>query len=137
MALGAVAVSPVIASAPHRVLDINPSGDSNPSNLTAVGNTLYFTAGAMTRVRDIYPGASSGEPSWLTAMGGSLYFCANDSVHGAELWKSNGTTAGTVGLTDINPSGDSSPSYLTGISGTLFFTATDGASGVELWKRAS
>jgi ELWxxDGT repeat protein len=52
-----------------------------------------------------------------------------------ELWKSNGTAAGTVLVKNIDPGGGSSyPSNLTNVSGTLFFAATDGTHGVELWK---
>jgi ELWxxDGT repeat protein len=51
------------------------------------------------------------------------------------LWKSDGTTAGTVMVKDINPgSVSSNPSYLANVNGTLFFSANDGTHGVELWK---
>ena len=36
-------------------------------------------------------------------VGDTLFFAANDGVHGTELWKSDGTEAGTVLVKDINP----------------------------------
>ncbi len=56
---------------------------------------------------------------------------------GAELWKSDGTAAGTVLVKDIYPPGyygSSNPSNFTNVNGTLFFTANDGTNGTELWK---
>ena len=55
---------------------------------------------------------------------------ANDGVHGFELWKSNGTEAGTVLVKNASP-GDrgSYPSGLTNVNETLFFQASG-----ELWK---
>jgi ELWxxDGT repeat protein len=51
------------------------------------------------------------------------------------LWKSDGTSSGTVLVQDINPgAGSSSPSNLTNVKGTLYFRAYDGSHGFELWK---
>ena len=53
----------------------------------------------------------------------------------AELWKSDGTAAGTVRVLDIYAgSRNSDPSSLTNVNGTLFFAAYTGSSGYELWK---
>ena len=67
-------------------------------------------------------------------MDGTLFFRANDGEHGDELWKSDGTAAGTVLVKDINPGGSGTIDNLTAVDGTLFFTADDGEHGNELWK---
>jgi ELWxxDGT repeat protein len=65
----------------------------------------------------------------------TVFFAANDGVHGSELWKTNGTSAGTVVVKDVAPGGYGSyPAYLTNVNGTLFFTAPDGPHGTVLWK---
>ncbi len=67
-------------------------------------------------------------------MNGTLFFSANDGSNGRELWKSNGTSVGTVLVKDIRPGSESSsPLYLTNVNGTLFFSAEDGSAGRELW----
>jgi ELWxxDGT repeat protein len=86
-------------------------------------------------VKDIYPGSGSSSLDYLTNVNGTLFFSAYDDTNGYELWKSNGTAAGTVMVKDIYPgSGSSSLDCLTDVNGTLFFSADDGISGVELWK---
>ena len=42
------------------------------------------------------------ERFWLTALGNMVLFSANDVVSGAELWRSDGTPAGTVRVRDID-----------------------------------
>lgn len=58
-------------------------------------------------VKDINPHGSSN-PSELTRVGSTLFFAANDGVHGYELWKSDGTAAGTKMVKNIRPYGKSS-----------------------------
>ena len=133
------------------VKDINPSGHSSPTYLTAIGTSVYFraddavhglelwksdgSAAGTVLVKDIYPGGGGSAPYNLTAIGTSLYFVATDAVHGFELWKSDGTDAGTVMVKDINPGGgDSNPDYLTAIGTSVYFQASDAVHGTELWK---
>ena len=46
-------------------------------------------------------GTGSSNPGWLTNVNGTLFFLANDGVNGTELWKSDGTEAGTDFVKDI------------------------------------
>jgi ELWxxDGT repeat protein len=72
------------------------------------------------------------DPEELTRVGNVLFFSAQ-GAGGRELWKSDGTDAGTVRVKDIRPgSGSSNPTALTDVDGTLFFMAFDGTDG-GLW----
>ena len=71
----------------------------------------------------------------LAELNGLLLFAGPTSWYPHELWRSDGTAAGTKLVEDINPgSGDSSPLSLTNVGGTLFFAASDGMNGYELWR---
>ncbi len=73
-------------------------------------------------------------PSDLTAVGDTLFFLADDGVNGEELWKSDGTPAGTEMVENIGPAGASSNAQaLTSFNGKLYFAADDGTNGSELW----
>src|SRR5262245_8795272 len=88
-------------------------------------------------VRDInsVPEAVASDPRLLVQVGATIYFVASTPQMGRELWKSDGTAAGTALVTAIRPGGEcSSPDSLVGVGGTLFFTASDGSTGSELWK---
>src|SRR5437879_1125330 len=52
-------------------------------------------------LKDINPSPLNSNPAQFTPVGNATYFVANDG-HGTELWKSDGTAAGTVLVKDIN-----------------------------------
>lgn len=140
-----------VLSATSLPIDLNPTGASAPSELTVVGDLMYFAATngtngrelwvtdgttAGTRmVKDIAPGSAGSTPTDLVAIGTTLYFAA-DGGNGRELWKSDGTAAGTAMVLDITPTGTASSAVdnLIAVGGVLYFTANDGINGVELWK---
>src|SRR5262245_2647332 len=51
------------------------------------------------------PQYDPSDPGYLTDVSGELFFAADDGIHGSELWKSDGTTAGTVLVKDIRAGG--------------------------------
>gem|GEM_PF-5635002 len=64
-----------------------------------------------------------------------MYFTASSLREGKELWKTNGTPAGTVLVKDINPGiCPSDVGYLAAMGGKLYFTANYGIHGAELWQ---
>ncbi len=74
-------------------------------------------------------------PRNFTRVGPHVYFTATTYLHGTELWRTDGTAAGTSLVLDIRPGLESSDiSNLTNVNGTLYFTANDGTSGRELWR---
>lgn len=63
------------------------------------------------------------------------YFNKSDGISGMELWRSDGSAAGTQRLTDINTgSASTHPTFLVEMGNVLYFTADDGSHGMELWK---
>ena len=133
------------------VKDIYPGGDSNISHLTNVNGTLFFVASDATHGRELWKsdGTTAGtvlvkdinlsgdsNPAFLTNVNGALFFVAYDETIGHEgtttLWKSDGTTAGTVHVRGIGM-WNFNPENLTNVNGTLFFSAND-LNGMELWK---
>ncbi len=130
------------------VKDINPGPGvgSNPTGLTAFEGELYFsandgtngaelwksdgTAAGTVMIKDIQAGGGGSLPGSLTEAGGQLFFAANDgpgfTEHGTELWKTDGTAAGTVMIKDIEADGcygGSLPRQLAAVGGLLYFVA--------------
>lgn len=101
---------------------------------TSIGQELYKTDGTtVSLVKNIYPNSNKDSyPNNFAALNGSVYFSATNGSNGFELWKSDGTGAGTEMVKDINPGSGSSFSTNTPIkvfNNELFFTY-----GTELWK---
>src|SRR5215213_5833722 len=134
------------------VADINKTGaGGNPSQIAVVGDTAFFAGFDITRgtelwktngtmagttfVKDIYPGTTNGfpnssEPRYLTNVNGTLFFAAFNPNQGHELWKSNGTAAGTVLVKDIWSGTDGgNPIFLTKSNGLLYFRAFEPLTG--------
>jgi ELWxxDGT repeat protein len=103
--------------------------------LLASGLSAALVADIVPGIYGSNPGGLYSNASGFVVMNNTLYFAADDGVHGSELFKSDGTAAGTVLVKDINPgSASSSLSNMTPVGGTLYFAADDGVHGYELWK---
>lgn len=111
---------------------------TNAANGTELWSSDGTVAGT-TLIKDVNPGATSSNPvggdDGFTIVGTTLYFTADDGTTGRELWKTDGTTAGTVLVKDLNAVAIGFP-YVYGspVPNTLFFTVTTVANGLELWK---
>src|SRR5262249_43357799 len=118
----------------------------DPTGLSSFYGRAYFSAWTSTSgrelwrsdgtlagtvlVKDVHPGsdcsctftvcnciAHDSNPRQLTGAGGMLFFAAQASSPTFELWRSDGTAAGTVRV----PADVSVPAELTNVNGTLFF----------------
>ncbi|MGR0480857.1 MAG: ELWxxDGT repeat protein [Candidatus Electronema sp. V4] len=67
------------------------------------------------------------------AVGNMYYFVVPKETNGYELWRSDGTAAGTFMVKDIY-SGATELSLLADVNGVLYFSANDGTNGCELWR---
>ena len=125
---------------------------SNPQNLIELNGNLFFTAddgingeelwksdgttAGTVMIKDIYAGSISSSPKYLTLYNNELYFQAHGGFvspsSGETLWKTDGTTIGTVMVTTTNKPGF--PEELLVSNNFLFFSAKSSTSGRELWK---
>jgi ELWxxDGT repeat protein len=70
------------------------------------------------RVKDFFGGVAASD----AVADNHLFFTAYDEPHGAELWNSDGTAAGTSLVVDLVPgSGSASPSDITAMNDIVFF----------------
>jgi len=87
------------------------------SNLTGAG-----------MVKDIRTGINDSYPINLTASNNLLFFTVWNGHAGQELWRSDGTEAGTMRLKTAPVD------HLMDVNGTLFFTSYDNNFHPQLWK---
>jgi len=68
------------------------------------------------------------------ALAGTVYFAGREPLAGTELWRSDGSAAGTTQVADLAPGMSGSyPGRFTAAGPNLFFAADDGTHGEELW----
>ena len=88
---------------------------------------------------EIVPPPPASRPSYLdqlTRVGQDhAYFTGTEGEHGTELWRTDGTSAGTALVADLQPGpGDSFVRLLTDVFGAAWFLAQVEAYGAELWE---
>ncbi|MBS1744943.1 MAG: T9SS type A sorting domain-containing protein [Bacteroidetes bacterium] len=137
--------------------DINPGPQgSYPINFFVFNNTLFFfaytnkngyelwksngTDAGTVMVKDIWKGKGSSFDStasyFFYPANGYLFFLANDSTHGRELWRTDGTGGGTILVKDLNPGeGSFDINSYNALNDRLIFTGKDGnPTGLRVWK---
>jgi ELWxxDGT repeat protein len=138
------------ANGTYRVTDINEADSSYVDSLAVFKGELYFgarevmhghelykinTDNEVTLVKGVYPGSASSAPSQLTTFQDNLYFTAR-TLLGIELWRSDGTDAGTELVANINASGNSNPYNFVEVGNELYFIAVSDPDFYirEVWK---
>jgi ELWxxDGT repeat protein len=138
------------------------AGSVSAQSMTVVGNMIYLSAltplttgtepyssngvAAPVLLGDIFPGSPGSNPFLFNYFNGKTYFTAFDGTRGRELWRTDGSAAGTSLFMDILPApyeptgisaAGSRPSGFANVNGALLFFADDGYSGdrhgTELW----
>ncbi len=113
-----------------------PSNDTHPSPfLIPLIGTGTRLSGSVDLVSDLNRIPAGISPANLLVMDGYCLFSASTPQNGTELWRSDGTAAGTFLLLDINPgTGSASPTNLTRLGNIAYFSASNSLSGTELWR---
>ena len=91
-----------------------------------------FTGASMLKDINDGPGASSNAYDFTDA-GGTLFFTAEETPGDTELWKSNGTEAGTLKVGEINAGGSANVGKLVAFGNRVIFQADNGTNGGEPW----
>jgi ELWxxDGT repeat protein len=124
---------------------LNDFGSGSASELTLVGNRLFFTGNQQelwtsdgtpagtTRVRQF----TNGSPRHLAALGNKVLFLAPADAPGSgeELWVSDGTAAGTIALTSFEaPDPFQQTRFLKTLGDRVYFVADDVTHGAEIYS---
>ena len=135
-----------------------PGENGTFGDATAVGSTLYFlyhdwsygsetlwksdgTSEGTGRVTSLNSDLSGSWPSYLTAVGPNLYFTTGGGTIPGELYKTDGTAAGTVAIHDLKsplppyiPILDDLQQTLPTIGDKIYFTDSGPTGEPELWE---
>jgi ELWxxDGT repeat protein len=121
--------------------------DASPIYITLSNGTLFFAA-AVGAPQYLYKSNGTAAstvslkrgnyPLELINVNEQLFFTADVDGVGRELWKSDGTTSGTLLVKDIFVGASSAIGFNNGnlseLNHTVYFTAGDAQTGRELWR---
>lgn len=132
------------------------TGSSSPRNFFIFGNAVYFSAltaigvelwktdgteAGTVLVKNINQKTGSistisSNPRFFTKYNNQLYFKAEDGITGSQIWKTDGTDAGTVKVSNGNPGNANGLSIqdLTAGGSYMYFTGNNGNGDLELYK---
>lgn len=116
------------------VLHVVSNADNHPNYAVELFATGVSAPGSIDLVRVLSADFAGLNPTHLMEMEGYVLFAATTPDAGTELWRTDGTAAGTFQLVDIWAGGTGSQvANLTRAGNQAFFTASTSANGVELW----
>lgn len=95
--------------------------------------TPWITDGTAAGTSQLSSTALSGSQYGFAVLGSHAVFEATTAATSAELFITDGTSAGTYLLRDINPSGASTPQNFATLGNKVLFQANDGSHNKELW----
>src|SRR5687768_9610511 len=108
--------------------------DLNPTVATVLSSSPTGYANPLLPAQHHENGPGGTFVSSFVRLGNAWYFAARTVAHGMELWRTDGTTAGTALVKDVRPGPqDGNPVLLANCNGRLFFGADDGVHGPEPW----
>lgn len=96
---------------------------------------IWETDGTINGTKRISTSSMQSSPKDFVPAGDKFYFLFDDGIHGGQIWRSDGTSAGSYMVKDINPNGASINSLsMVHLYGFSYFSANDGVHGNELWR---
>jgi len=137
----------------YMVKDINPgAGGSDAFNFIVFNNNLYFIATdglaeklwktdgtsvgtvSLANAGGFYSTYGNDPGKTMAVCNGFLFFTGTNAANGLELWKTDGTIAGTTMVKDINAGAASTAfrDFIT-VNNTVIFNASTAAAGSEPW----
>lgn len=114
----------------------SPQSEKTGNALSANASQLFQLTKDINDESNAYP--SNYQPQFYNqryaVLNGVAYFTADNGVNGSELWRSDGTDAGTYLVKDVEQGAASSViSDITTGNGKIFFTATTTNHGTQPW----
>jgi len=113
------------------------SGQSSQAVVESIESRLLLS---VSLVKDINTTGVGSGPADFVDLNGVALFTATDVDHGRELWRSDGTAAGTTLVKDITPGPQNAsgsnygPTDLVNANGTVYFSVPGSGATAGLWK---